>query len=143
MRAGPRRYPHPPNRAFDADRQDANSIMNNPVTRATGLVAHERYFWHDTGSGAGFSNSNRYMQPDRHPEAPDTKRRLLGLLEVSGLADRLVRVAPRAAERSELEYFHTGGYIDAVRELSGANGGALGDSVSIGTGSYEIALLAA
>ncbi len=109
----------------------------------TGLVAHERYFWHDTGSGAGFSNSNLYMQPDRHPEAPDTKRRLLGLLEVSGLADRLVRVAPRAAERSELEYFHTRGYIDAVRELSGANGGALGDSVSIGTGSYEIALLAA
>jgi acetoin utilization deacetylase AcuC-like enzyme len=109
----------------------------------TGLVAHERYFWHDTGSGAGFSNSNLFMQPDRHPEAPDTKRRLLGLLEVSGLADRLVRVAPRAADRSELEYFHTGGYIDTVRDLSAANGGALGDSVSIGTGSYEIALLAA
>jgi len=26
----------------------------------TGLVAHERYFWHDPGSGAGFSSSNPY-----------------------------------------------------------------------------------
>ena len=49
-----------------------NSSLPN---RLTGLVAHERYFWHDTGSGAGFSNSNIYMQTDRHAEAPDTKRR--------------------------------------------------------------------
>jgi hypothetical protein len=49
--------------------------MNSPRRQSTGLVAHERYFWHDTGSGAGFSNSNIYMQTDRHAEAPDTKRR--------------------------------------------------------------------
>ena len=107
------------------------------------MVAHERYFWHDTGSGAGFSNSNAYMQPDRHPEAPDTKRRILGLLEVSGLADQLVRIKPRPAERAELKYFHTDAYIDTVRDLSRAYGGDFGDSVSIGAGSYEIALLAA
>jgi acetoin utilization deacetylase AcuC-like enzyme len=117
--------------------------MSTASPPLTGLVAHERYFWHDTGSGAGFSNTNMFMQPDRHPEAPDTKRRLLGLLEVSGLADQLVRIKPRVAERSELNYFHTDSYIDAVRDLSAANGGALGDSVSIGAGSYEIALLAA
>ena len=109
----------------------------------TGLVVSERYFWHDTGSGAGFSNTNSYIQPDRHPEAPDTKRRLLGLLDVSGLADELVRIKPRAAERAELEYFHTPRYIDAVRALSSAQGGVLGDSVTIGPGSYEIAVLAA
>jgi hypothetical protein len=61
----------------------------------TGLLAHERYFWHDPGSGAGFSSTNTYMQPDHHPEAPETKRRLLGLLEVSGLADQLVRLKPQ------------------------------------------------
>jgi acetoin utilization deacetylase AcuC-like enzyme len=116
--------------------------MSASQTSLTGLVAHERYFWHDTGSGAGFSSSNSYMQPDRHPEAPDTKRRLLGLLEVSGLAEKLVRIKPRSAERSELEYFHTARYIDSVRSLS-AVGGALGDSVNIGAGSYEIALLSA
>jgi acetoin utilization deacetylase AcuC-like enzyme len=109
----------------------------------TGLVAHERYFWHDTGSGAGFSSTNEYMQPDLHPESPSTKRRLLALLEVSGLAERLTRLRPRAAERGELEYFHTTDYIHSVRALSAAGGGALGDSVTIGAGSYEIALLAA
>jgi acetoin utilization deacetylase AcuC-like enzyme len=109
----------------------------------TGLLAHERYFWHDPGSGAGFSSTNTYMQPDHHPEAPETKRRLLGLLEVSGLADQLVRLKPRPAERSELRYFHTDRYIDAVREMSAANGGSVGESVSIGPGSYEIAELAA
>jgi acetoin utilization deacetylase AcuC-like enzyme len=117
-------------------------MKNDSKTPLTGLVAHERYFWHDTGSGAGFSSTNSYMQPDRHPEAPDTKRRLLGLLEVSGLAESLVRIKPRSAERSELEYFHGAPYIDSVRSLS-AVGGVLGDSVNIGAGSYEIALLAA
>jgi acetoin utilization deacetylase AcuC-like enzyme len=109
----------------------------------TGLVTHERYFWHDTGSGAGFSNTSQYMQPDQHPESPSTKRRLLALLEVSGLADRLVRIKPRAAQRDELLYFHTGTYVDRVRTLSSAGGGILGDSVTIGPGSYEIALLSA
>jgi len=120
-----------------------NSASSNASRRATGLVAHERYFWHDTGSGAGFSSTNQYMQPDRHPEAPSTKRRLLALLEVSGIADHLVRIKPRPAEREELLYFHTPGYVDQVRALSAANGGPLGDSVTIGAGSYEIAVLSA
>ena len=113
------------------------------MTATTGLVVHERYFWHDTGSGAGFSSSNLYMQPDRHPESPDTKRRLLGLLDVSGLLEHLTRIKPRPAERSELEYFHTARYIDSVIAMSADGGGALGDSVQIGAGSYEIALLSA
>jgi acetoin utilization deacetylase AcuC-like enzyme len=109
----------------------------------TGLVAHERYFWHDPGTGAGFSNSNPYVQPDQHPETPESKRRLLALLDVSGLAGRLLRVTPRSAEVRELRYFHTERYIEFVRGLSAAGGGAIGDSASIGAGSYEIALLAA
>jgi acetoin utilization deacetylase AcuC-like enzyme len=83
------------------------------------------------------------MQPDRHPESPSTKRRFLALLEVSGIAERLTRIRPRHATREELLYFHTADYIDSVRALSAANGGPLGDSVTVGTGSYEIALLAA
>ena len=109
----------------------------------TGLVVHERYFWHDPGRGAGFSNSNPYAQPDEHPETPDSKRRLLALLEVSGLADRLLKIKPRPAEIHELRYFHTERYVDLVRTLSATGGGPIGDSAGIGTGSYEIALLAA
>jgi acetoin utilization deacetylase AcuC-like enzyme len=106
-------------------------------------VAHERYFWHDPGSGAGFSNSNPFVQPDQHPETPESKRRLLALLEVSGLREQLCGIKPRPAEHHELRYFHTDRYIETVRTLSAANGGVIGDSASIGTGSYEIALLAA
>jgi acetoin utilization deacetylase AcuC-like enzyme len=109
----------------------------------TGLVAHERYFWHDAGNGAGFSAANPYVQPDRHPESPDSKRRLLALLEVSGLAEQLVRIAPRLASREELAYFHTEPYIAEVERLSALNGGSVGDSVTIGTGSFEIARLSA
>jgi acetoin utilization deacetylase AcuC-like enzyme len=109
----------------------------------TGLVAHERYFWHDPGSGAGFASSNPFVQPDRHPETPESKRRLLALLEVSGLGEQLTRIKPRPAERTELRYFHTDRYIDAVRDVSAAGGGLIGESAGIGSGSYEIALLAA
>ncbi|HEV7613567.1 MAG TPA: class II histone deacetylase [Steroidobacteraceae bacterium] len=109
----------------------------------TGLVAHERYFWHDPGNGAGFSSSSSFVQPDRHPETPESKRRLLALLEVSGLGEQLTRVKPRPAEYAELRYFHTERYIESVRTLSAGGGGAIGDSASIGAGSYEIALLAA
>ena len=46
----------------------------------------ERYFWHDPGSGAGFSGSNPFVQPDQHPETPESKRRLLSRLYVQLLA---------------------------------------------------------
>lgn len=51
----------------------------------TGLVCHEHYFWHHTGASAGPLPYGLINQPDGHPESPATKRRLLGLLEVSGL----------------------------------------------------------
>jgi len=109
----------------------------------TGLVVHERYFWHDAGSGAGFADGSPYAQPDRHPESPESKRRLLSLLDVSGLLDRLVRIDARPASRSEVEYFHTPRYVDEVRRFSAGAGGDVGESATIGHGSYEIALLAA
>lgn len=111
--------------------------------RTTGLVAHERYFWHDAGNGAGFSAANPYVQPDRHPESPDSKRRLLALLEVSGLRETLTPIAPRPATRAELGYFHTARYIAEVERLSAAAGGVVGDSATIGQGSFDIAALSA
>jgi acetoin utilization deacetylase AcuC-like enzyme len=109
----------------------------------TGLVAHERYFWHDPGSGAGFSTASEYAEPDEHPESASTKRRLLSLLQVSGLADSLVPIRPRAATVDELTAFHTPAYVERVRAVSAAGGGTIGESATIGRGSYEIALLAA
>ena len=91
--------------------------MAGPVA-LTGLVAHERYFWHDPGSGAGFSTASEYAEPDEHPESASSKRRILSLLQVSGLADLLVPIRPRAATVSELMAFHTSAYVERVRSLS-------------------------
>ena len=113
------------------------------MTLPTGLVAHERYFWHDPGSGAGFSAANEFAQPDAHPESPDTKRRLLALVEVSGLGEQLLRIRPREATLAELTAFHTPRYVEEVRRVSAGPGGSVGESATIGHGSYEIALLAA
>ncbi|HUY84471.1 MAG TPA: class II histone deacetylase [Steroidobacteraceae bacterium] len=111
--------------------------------RHTGLVSHERYFWHDPGTGAGFDSSSEYVEPDQHPESPSTKRRLLSLLAVSGLLETLEPLAPRLARIEELTLFHTPRYVEMVRALSEAGGGTIGDSATIGHGSFDIARLAA
>jgi len=109
----------------------------------TGLVCHEHYFWHHTGASAGPLPYGLTLQPDQHPENPQTKRRLLGLLEVSGVLERLVRVKPRPATLEEVLDYHTPDYVTRVRGLSAGVGGDAGELTPIGTGSYEIALLSA
>lgn len=37
---------------------------------ATGIVSHERYCWHDPGSGAGYSIASEYGEPGTHPDCP-------------------------------------------------------------------------
>lgn len=111
--------------------------------RTTGLVCHEHYFWHHTGASAGPLPYGLAVQPDGHPESPQTKRRLLGLLEVSGLLPRLRRIEPRVATFEELRWFHTPQYIERVRTLSEGVGGDAGELTPIGTGSYHIACLSA
>jgi acetoin utilization deacetylase AcuC-like enzyme len=108
----------------------------------TALVAHERYFWHDTGGSAGNSAASPYAQPDRHYEHPDSKRRVLSLLDVSGLLEQLLRVAPREASFDELRRFHTKRYIRHVSVLSAGAGGEAGEGAPVGHGSFEIAQLA-
>jgi acetoin utilization deacetylase AcuC-like enzyme len=109
----------------------------------TGFVCHEHYFWHHTGASAGPLPYGLINQPDGHPESPQTKRRLLGLLEVAGVLDKLIRVRPRRAELEELARYHTRDYIGRVQALSAGVGGDAGELTPIGTGSYEIAQLSA
>lgn len=111
--------------------------------KRTGLVAHEHYFWHHTGASAGPLPYGLVIQPDAHPESPATKRRLLGLLEVSGLLAQMERIEPRLATDAELGYFHTPDYIARVEALSNGVGGDAGELTPIGTGSFHIAKLSA
>lgn len=109
----------------------------------TGLVWDERYMWWDTRSAAGFMPAGGYIEPGEHAENPSTKRRFKNLIDVSGMADHLVPLAPRPATIDEVARYHTREYIDRMKALSDDNGGDAGELTPFGPGGFEIALLAA
>ena len=109
----------------------------------TGLVFDEHYLWHDTGNGWILPTDGVAIQPFEHPENPETKRRFMNLLRVSGLLDDLVPVAPRAAKIDEVVRVHDRSYHDRIEAASATGGGDAGGVTPFGMGSYEIALLAA
>jgi acetoin utilization deacetylase AcuC-like enzyme len=111
---------------------------------ATGWVSHERYFWHDTGTAAGFLPSGPWLEPLAHVESTATKRRFQNLLAVSGLLDKLVPLAPREATDEELLAVHTSEYLERISALSADRGGDAGDDTTpFGRGGASIARLAA
>jgi acetoin utilization deacetylase AcuC-like enzyme len=109
----------------------------------TGLVWHELYMWHDTGTSAWVTPAGLTGQPLRHIENEDGKRRIRNLVEVSGLIDHLVQLKPRMATEDEILKLHTREYVDRIKQQSSEMGGDAGDLTPFGPGSYEIALLAA
>ena len=112
--------------------------------RRTGFVTHERFFWHDPGPSAGGRRPDgTVLQVGEPADHPDTKRRLLGLLEATGYVDHLVRLAPRYAELDELTRFHDPAYVAQVEALSAEGFGAVGRSAYVGAGTFDIARLAA
>jgi hypothetical protein len=76
-----------------------NSSSASQADRKTGYLFHELYFWHEPGP---WGNLKQYVQPTRHPEHVETKRRLHNLVSVSGLLDQLQVLKPRPASESEL-----------------------------------------
>jgi acetoin utilization deacetylase AcuC-like enzyme len=111
--------------------------------RRTGLVASERYFWHDPGPSSGGRRPDGItLQIAEAADHPDTKRRLLGLLEASGYVDNLIRVRPRMATRMEIGRFHTARYMAEIEAMSAAGYGEVGRSAYVGAGTFEIACLA-
>jgi len=112
-------------------------------SKQTGLVFHELYLWHNTGNYAGVVPFGNPVQPHVHIEEPETKRRIKNLLEVSGLSKSLTAIEPREALPHELLRFHTEIHVENIKTLSGQVAAEGGLSASMGTGSYEIALLSA
>ena len=113
------------------------------IELTTGLVWHELYMWHDTGTSAWVTPAGLTVEPLRHIENPDGKRRIRNVVEVSGLMDHLVQLKPRAATENEILRLHTREYVDRIKRASSETGGDAGDFTPFGPGSYEIALLAA
>ena len=110
---------------------------------STGLVWHELYMWHDTGTSAWVMPAGLSVQPLGHIESAEGKRRIKNLVDVSGLLDHLVLLKPRAATEEEILRLHTPEYVARIKRESDALGGEAGDLTPFGHGSNEIALLAA
>ncbi|MEE4297821.1 MAG: class II histone deacetylase [Pseudomonadales bacterium] len=121
--------------------------MSQQRTRRTGLVWHERYMWHDTGSAFGPINTGvrpfaGARQPGVHSENAETKRRLKNQLDALGITETLVPIRPFAASDAQLLRFHTQAHLDRVAAASRSFGADVGDAAPAGPGSDEIARLA-
>ena len=112
----------------------------------TGFFTDERTFWHTGGIQSLVLPVGGWIQPPSatgFAESPDSKRRLLSLLQVSGLAAKLDLRSAEPASREDLLRVHPASYLDTFKSVSDTTGGDLGVSAPFGVGSYEIAALSA
>jgi acetoin utilization deacetylase AcuC-like enzyme len=103
--------------------------------------------WHCTAGGfVLIAHVGGWVQPPSGmglAESPDSKRRIVSLMQVSGLADKVdLRSAPMATEEDLLRV-HPQSYLEKFKAASDAGGGELGPYAPFGQGSYEIAKLSA
>ena len=109
----------------------------------TAFFHDERCLWHSAGGPhALFLPVGGWVQPPAgggHAESPESKRRMVSLLQVSGLMDRLDLRSAEPASDAALRRVHTPGYLKRFKELSDAGGGEAGFVAPFGRGSYEIA----
>lgn len=104
----------------------------------TGFVWHEIYMWHDTSGYCGLFEANDFIQPYRHYEAPEAKRRIRNLLEVSGLLEQLQPIPAIEPTDIDLLRIHSKAYLDKVNALDGKYG-LLDGETKVATASVKIA----
>lgn len=112
----------------------------------TGFYWDEKTFWHGGGDYALTFPVGGLVQPmvaGGLPEAPETKRRLKNLMDVTGLADELAMQSARPCTTEELARVHPMDYLNKFKEVSDAGGGELGRRTPFLKGGYEIAALSA
>ncbi|MEO1306525.1 MAG: class II histone deacetylase [Pseudomonadota bacterium] len=111
----------------------------------TGFYWDERCFWHGGGDYALTVPVGGLVQPlpAGLPENPETKRRLLNMMRVSGLAGDLAMDGADAATGEDLQRVHAKAYLTGFKEMSDAGGGELGLRTPFGPGGFEIAALSA
>ncbi|WP_417674792.1 class II histone deacetylase [Pseudodonghicola sp.] len=112
------------------------------TTRRTGWVTSELYYWHDTQNWSGFFEPSLTVQPGEHFENPETKRRMNGLVEATGLAPCLHPIRPEPVEEAFLTKVHPQSYLDHLKAVCASGGGDAGQLTPVGPASYEIAQLA-
>jgi len=110
----------------------------------TAFLWDEKCFWHSGGNYAQLAQVGGLVQPlvaGGLPEAPETKRRLKNLIDVTGLSKELLCQSAPIATTEDLLRVHPQSYLDEFKKLSDAGGGELGLRTPFGPDSYEIASL--
>jgi acetoin utilization deacetylase AcuC-like enzyme len=112
---------------------------------ATAFFSDERCFWHAGGNYAFTLPVGGLVQPlpAGLPENPETKRRFLNLVQVTGLIRHLDAQSADPATEADLSRVHPEGYLQAFKALSDQGGGEIGLRAPFGAGGYEIAALSA
>jgi acetoin utilization deacetylase AcuC-like enzyme len=109
----------------------------------TAFFYDEKCFWHGTaGLFSLFLPVGRWVQPPAAAglaDSPESKRRILSLLQVSELAPHLAFSTAPAAGFDALRRIHSPAYLEQFKALSDSGGGELGLVAPFGPGSYEIA----
>lgn len=112
----------------------------------TGFYTDERTFWHCVGMQALFLPVGGWVQPPTSAagaDTPDSKRRLLNLVQASGLLDKLdVRKSSPVSEEDILRV-HAAAYMEEFARTSAAGGGDIGDFAPFSAGGYDIARISA
>ena len=111
---------------------------------ATGLIWDERCMWHN--SGLHFGPSSRWIEPIKHPENVEGKRRIKNLLDASGLTNKLICPVFKKATEEDILRVHSSDYLKEVTKVSESGGGNLAKQLAttnIGEHGIDIALLAA
>jgi acetoin utilization deacetylase AcuC-like enzyme len=111
----------------------------------TAFFWDERCFWHHGGQYALTLPVGGLVQPVAGglAENPETKRRLVNLMQVTGLFQDLTTSTAPAATHEDLARVHPTAFLARFKELSDAGGGELGLRTPFGRGGYEIAALSA
>lgn len=117
------------------------------MTNQTAFFHDEKCLWHSTAGGfALVVPVGGWVQPPANAgmaESPESKRRMVSLLQVSGLADKLAFKTAPMADEEDLLRVHPADYLRRFKALSDQGGGEIGDYAPFGPGSYEIAKLSA
>ena len=112
----------------------------------TGFFRDERCFWHGGGNYAGMLPVGGLVQPMTNgglPESPESKRRLINLMDVTGLSAELHMRSADEASHDDLLRVHPQSYLDTFKSTSDGGGGELGRRTPFGPGGYELAALSA
>ena len=122
---------------------DPQTPWGHQMSTRTALCADERCFWYDFGDYRSLMGHPPLMQPGTHAETAESKRRILGLVHASGLADSLLALGAEPLSDADLCLVHDPGYVRRARTLSAEGGGNLQPGAPVPAEGYDIAICAA